>query len=80
MLFLQPLTDCKGNRRTIRRIREEENNKQDGEVVSEDRGEEEDERKERRTVRGGVKEEGSPRKTWGKDEKAESARGVEKDI
>ena len=44
-------------------MRERENNKQDGEVVSEDRGEEEDEGKKRRTVRGGVKEEKSPGKT-----------------
>ncbi|KAE8543698.1 hypothetical protein D1P53_000414 [Cryptococcus gattii VGV] len=38
-----------------------ENNKEDEEVVSEDRGRGEDERENKRTVRGGVREGGEPR-------------------
>lgn len=57
----------------------EENNKQDGEIVSEDcKGE--DERKSGRTMQGGVREEGGPGRTQGKNEKADSAYRVKKNI
>ncbi|KIR53139.1 hypothetical protein I315_04175 [Cryptococcus gattii Ru294] len=60
-------------------VRERETNKQDGEVVSEDRGEEEDGRKRRRTVRGGVREEREPRERMRKLSQLEELRKIYKE-
>lgn len=55
LFTLHPFHMCKGMGRTIRRMRTRRN----GEVVSDDQGEEEDKRKSRRTVQGGIWEGGS---------------------